>query len=88
MPRRFQFSLGQVLSALIFWGAACWLFRIAFDKMKAGADAVGPMLFVLASSLAGATLDALFRKPALMAAIGAALAVAFMATVLVLFGTW
>lgn len=85
--RRFQFSLRQMLLAILFAAVSCGLFPMALDLLTRTRSVAGPVLLIVASAFAGAAAGAFFSRAGTMAIIGAALAVAFMAATVVIFGT-
>ncbi|HEX5447210.1 MAG TPA: hypothetical protein VFW87_25570 [Pirellulales bacterium] len=87
MHRRFQFSLPQMLLAILFAAMACGLFPAALDMLATTRSLAGPALLVAASPFAGAAVGAIFGRLGCLALLGAALAVAFMAAIVFIFGT-
>lgn len=68
MPRRFQFSLGRLMSALAIFALALWLLRVAIDSDRAD---VVLSAFLGVPVIVAAAVGRLFGK----AVTGAAIAV-------------
>ena len=86
MLRRSQFRTSQIFLTIVYMGAACTLFPMAFASLNKSRSMLGPALLTLAAASAGATIGALFRKAGYAALIGAAVAVLFMAAVVFFLG--
>lgn len=86
MYRGFQFSVPQLFLAFVFAGAACTLFPVALDSLNTSRSLLGPALFTLAASSAGAAVGTFFCRVGCLALVGAAVAVLFMAAIVLFVG--
>ncbi|HEX7378804.1 MAG TPA: hypothetical protein VF278_16905 [Pirellulales bacterium] len=69
-----------MLLAILFAAVSCGLFPMALDLLTRTRSVAGPVLLIVASASAGAAAGAIFSR-------AGALAVAFMAAIVVIFGT-
>ena len=86
MTRWFQFSLRQILLTILFAAISCGLSPVALNMLARTRSLAGPALFLAASSSAGAAVGAIFGRPGRLALLGAAVAVAFMAAIVFIYG--